>query len=465
MGKNLVLNFLDHNFRVACFNRTVEKMQEFIEANENRSVIGCSTLQDLVNNLTSPKKILLMISSSAIDDCLQQLFPLLHRGDIIIDGGNSLFSKTEQRCCKAEERGILFVGSGFSGGEEGARHGPSIMMGGNEKAWPHIRGMFEEIAAKANQKDPCCAWVGPGGAGHFVKTIHNGIEYGDMQIICEGYDLLKRGAHHSDEKIAQYFQKLSKQGELRSFLMECAAIVLQQKDADGTSLLSKILDIAGAKGTGKWSVESALEEGVPAPLIGEAVFARFFSTFKGMRKEMHQIFSSQNSEEKKCLDENSLLEFLPDGLYAAKIISYAQGYMIMYQASKNYRWNISFGDLSLIWRNGCIIRSVFLDNIRDAFVKDHNLKNLLHDSFFQEAISHSINGLRSVVTYAIDHHIPVPCLGSALSWFDSLISETLPANLLQGMRDFFGSHMYQRIDQPSGQFFHTQWHSTDEKQQ
>jgi 6-phosphogluconate dehydrogenase len=456
MGQNLILNMNDHGFTVACFNRTVSKVDDFIAGTaKGTKVIGCKSLEDFVSRLKTPRKIMMMVKAGeAVDDLIAELVPLLDKGDILIDGGNSHFTDTERRCNEIEAKGFLFVGCGVSGGEEGARNGPSMMPGGHAKAWPLVKEIIQTIAAKTDKGEPCADWLGNGGAGHFVKMVHNGIEYGDIQIICEAYDMMLRIMDLSEDEMAQIFRAWNK-GELDSFLIEIAANVLAFKDVDGKSLVSKILDKAGAKGTGKWTTESALEEGMPLSLIGEAVFARSLSTLKDERVKLNKVF--KRNIRLFIQDKEETIENIKKALYASKIISYTQGYMLMRAASEHYKWDLNYGNIALIWQNGCIIRSVFLSKIKDAFDKNKDLQNLLYDDFFKSAIIRALEGWRKAVVLAVEHGVPTPCFNSAIAWFDGATSERLPANLLQGLRDYFGAHTYERIDKPSGTFFHTNW--------
>jgi 6-phosphogluconate dehydrogenase len=459
MGQNLILNMNDHGFKVACFNRTVSKVDEFLNGPaKGTNVAGYKTLKEFVASIERPRKIMMMVKAGqAVDDLIQELEPFLEKGDILIDGGNSHFVDTERRCEELKAKGFLFVGCGVSGGEEGARNGPSMMPGGHVEAWQSLKPILQKISAKTEKGEPCADWLGNGGAGHYVKMVHNGIEYGDIQIICEAYDLMMRVLGISEEEMSQIFKKWN-QGELDSFLIEITANVLSYKDLDGKPLVSKILDVAGAKGTGKWTTESALEEGMPLSLIAEAVFARSLSAIKDERVDLSKSF-------KKMIkpftgDKNEAIENIRKGLYASKIISYTQGYMLMRRASEHYKWDLNYGNIALIWRNGCIIRSVFLGKIKEAFDKNKNLQNLLNDDFFKTAIIRSLEGFRKTCELSFHHSIPAPCFTSALTWFDGITSEKLPANLLQGLRDYFGAHTYERIDKPRGQFFHTNWTGT-----
>lgn len=456
MGQNLILNMNDHGFTVACFNRTVSKVDDFLTGSaKGTKIIGCKTLKEFVSSLKRPRKILTMVKAGeAVDELIAELVPFLEKGDILIDGGNSHFVDTERRCNELKAKGLLFVGCGVSGGEEGARHGPSMMPGGDFEAWAHIQPIFQTIAAKTEKGEPCADWLGSGGAGHFVKMVHNGIEYGDIQIICEAYDIMHRVIDLSESEMALIFRNWNK-GELDSFLIEITANVLAYQEADGKHLVNKILDVAGAKGTGKWTTESALEEGMPLSLIGEAVFARSLSSLKEERVQMSKIFKYH--PRLFTQDKEEAIDNIRKALYASKIMSYAQGYMLMRAASNHYNWNLNYGNIALIWQNGCIIRSVFLGKIKEAFDRNADLQNLLYDEFFKNAILRSLEGWRKTVMLAVEHSIPTPCFSAAISWFDGMTSERLPANLLQALRDYFGAHSYERTDKPRGTFFHTNW--------
>ena len=455
MGRNLVLNMNEHGFTVAVFNRTVSKVDEFLAGPAaGTSILGAHSLVELVGALKKPCRVMLMVQAGpVVDSFIELLLPLLSPGDIIIDGGNSLFSDTNRRTRDLAGKGILFVGCGISGGEEGARRGPSIMPGGNSEAWPHVRDIFQAIAAKVDGA-PCCEWVGEEGAGHFVKMVHNGIEYGDMQLIGEAYDFMGRGLGMAIGEIQSAFSRWNT-GVLDSYLMEISAEILRRKDDDGTPLVDKILDTAGQKGTGKWTAINALDLGVPLTIIGEAVLARGLSTMKDQRMKAAAIFPSPFFLAGD--DVEGFVDAVHDALYASKIISYAQGYMLMCQAAKEYGWQLNYGGIALMWRGGCIIRSAFLGNIKEAFVQDPGLENLLFNDFFRDAILTAQAGWRRVVAKAVELGIPIPAFSSALAYFDGYRSERLPANLLQAQRDYFGAHTYERIDRPRGEFFHTDW--------
>ena len=455
MGRNLVLNMNEHGFTVAVFNRTVAKVDEFLAGPAaGTSILGAHSLVELVGALKKPRRVMLMVQAgTVVDSFIDLLLPLLSPGDIIIDGGNSLFSDTNRRTRDLAGKGILFVGCGISGGEEGARRGPSIMPGGNSEAWPYVRDIFQAIAAKVDGA-PCCEWVGEEGAGHFVKMVHNGIEYGDMQLICEAYDFMGRGLGMAIGEIRSAFSRWNT-GVLDSYLMEISADILGRRDDDGTPLVDKILDMAGQKGTGKWTAINAMELGVPLTIIGEAVSARCLSTMKDERMKAAAMFPSPFSLTGD--DVEGFVDAVHDALYASKIISYAQGYMLMYRAAKEYGWKLNYGGIALMWRGGCIIRSAFLGNIKEAFVQDPGLENLLFNDFFRDAILAAQAGWRRVVAKAVELGIPIPAFTSALAYFDGYRSERLPANLLQAQRDYFGAHTYERVDRPRGEFFHTDW--------
>lgn len=462
MGQNLVLNMNDHGFVVAVFNRTVSKVDEFLQGPAKGSkVIGTHSLEELFRKLKRPRKVMLMVKAGApVDDLINECLPYLEKGDIVIDGGNSLFTDTMRRCKDLKTKGIEFVGTGISGGEEGARRGPSIMPGGNAVAWPEVKNIFQSIAAKADTGEPCCDWVGDEGAGHYVKMVHNGIEYGDIQLICEAYNLLKTALGLSAERIHQIFKGWN-ESELKSYLIEITGHIFATKDQDNTPLIDKILDVAGQKGTGKWTIINALDLGMPLTLIGEAVFARNLSAIKQERVEASKKL--KGPEAKFNGDAEAFIKSIQQALYASKIVSYAQGFMLMRQAAAEYKWKLNFGGIALMWREGCIIRSQFLGKIKEAYTKNPDLKNLLLDDFFLNEINKTQNGWRSVIAKAAEWGIPIPCFSSALSFFDGYRSATLPANLLQAQRDYFGAHTYERIDKPRGEFFHTNWTGTGGK--
>ncbi|MGD8566488.1 MAG: decarboxylating NADP(+)-dependent phosphogluconate dehydrogenase [Gammaproteobacteria bacterium] len=455
MGQNLALNFVDQGYAVAVYNRTTSKVDDFIEGPaSNKPVTGCHSIEALCSSLKKPRKILLMVKAGKpVDATIDSLLDHLEAGDIVIDGGNSLFSDTQQRCDKLQEQNIYYVGMGVSGGEEGARHGPSLMPGGHDKAWPEIKDMLQSIAARVDDT-PCCDWIGSGGAGHYIKMVHNGIEYGDMQLISEAYHLLRFGLGLPIEAVQQVFQDW-RNGVLDSYLIDITADILAVKDDDGLPLVDKILDSAGQKGTGKWTAINALNAGIPLTLIGEAVFARFLSSLKEQRENASQMLTGP--ERQKVEHEPQMIHYIQDALYASKIISYAQGFMLIQQAADSYDWKLNYGNIAMVWRGGCIIRSRFLKNIKQAYDDDPSLENLLLNDFFKKAITESQTAWRKAIQFAIECGIPVPAFSSALAFYDGYRSAQLPANLLQAQRDYFGAHTYERIDQDRGQFFHTNW--------
>jgi len=461
MGQNLILNMNDHGFTVVAFNRTVEKVDHFL-ANEAKGtkVIGAHSLAEMVSRLKKPRRVMMLVKAgAAVDEFIEQLLPLLEPGDIIIDGGNSLFDDTNRRVKYVESKGLLYVGTGVSGGEEGARHGPSIMPGGSPAAWPQVKNIFQSIAAQVDGA-PCCDWVGEGGAGHYVKMVHNGIEYGDMQLICEAYQIMKLGLGLSAGEMHDVLAEWN-QGELDSYLIEISRDILAFKDTDGSPLVDKILDTAGQKGTGKWTVINSQDLGIPITLMAEAVYARCVSALKdervkaarklkGPRPTLTSI--AANPEKKKAFVGDIM-----SALYASKIVSYAQGYMLMRAAAKEYGWNLNYGEIALMWRGGCIIRSRFLGKIKEAYDSNPKLTNLLLDDYFRGEIKRSQKGWRNIVATAAKKGIPVPAFSTALSFFDQYRSAVLPANLLQAQRDYFGAHTYERVDKARGEFFHTNW--------
>lgn len=454
MGQNLILNMNDHGFTVATHNRTVQKIDDFIAGSaKDTNIIGAHTLEELVGLLKRPRKVMLMIKAGeAVDQAIDQLLPLLAEGDIIIDGGNSLYSDTERRQKYIESKGLLYIGTGISGGEEGARHGPSIMPGGSPAAWPAVKEIFQAIAARVDGL-PCCDWVGQGGAGHYVKMVHNGIEYGDMQLIAEVYQLMRDYLGLSNDEMAAVFDDWNK-GELDSYLIEITADILAYKE-DGKSLVDKIVDTAGQKGTGKWTVIDSANLGQPVTLIAEAVFARCVSALKSQRVEASQKLTGPTA--KFGGDQPKFVDHLKDALYASKIVSYAQGYMLMRAAADHYGWDLNYGGIAQMWRGGCIIRSRFLGNIKQAYDSEPKLSNLMLDEFFTQALSASQDGWREVVASAVQSGLPVPAMSSALSFYDAYRQEKLPANLIQAQRDYFGAHTYERTDKSPGEFFHTNW--------
>ena len=455
MGQNLVLNMNDKGFKVAVYNRTTSKVDEFLEGPaKDTNIIGCHDLKKFVESLQMPRRVMLMVKAGpVVDSFIEQLVTYLDKGDIIIDGGNSLFNDSDRRTHELHKKGILFVGSGVSGGEEGARFGPSLMPGGNNAAWPAIKPIFQAIAAQVD-REACCDWVGNDGAGHYVKMVHNGIEYGDMQLICEAYQMMREGLGMSGDEIQQVFAEWN-EGVLDSYLIEITRDILAVKEPDGSLLIDHILDTAGQKGTGKWTGINALELGIPLTLIGEAVFSRCLSALKDERVTASSVLPAEAGEFSG--DKAEMVNAIRDALYASKIISYAQGYMLMREAAKTYGWELNYGGIALMWRGGCIIRSRFLGNIRDAFERNPQLGNLLLDDFFIDAITEALPGWRKAVGCAISLGVPVPAFSSALSFYDGYRSERLPANLLQAQRDYFGAHTYERLDKPRGEYFHTNW--------
>ena len=456
MGQNLILNMNDHGFTVAAFNRTVSKVDDFLNKEaKGTQVIGAHSIEEMVGLLKKPRRVMLMVKAGqAVDEFIEHLLPHLEAGDIIIDGGNSLFQDTIRRTKYVESKGLLYIGSGVSGGEEGARNGPSIMPGGSPAAWPHVKDIFQKIAAKVEDGSPCCDWVGENGAGHYVKMVHNGIEYGDMELICEAYNFMKTALGLSADQMHEVFAEWNK-GELNSYLIEITRDILAFKDTDGQPLVDKILDTAGQKGTGKWTVISSQDLGIPITLIAEAVYSRCISALKEERVAAAKKLKGPRPGIKG--DHKQLIKDIAQALYASKIISYAQGYMLMRAAAKENNWNLNYGGIALMWRGGCIIRSAFLGKIKEAFDKDAQLSNLLLAPFFRKAIKDSQRSWRKVVSLAARKGIPVPAFSTALAFYDSYRSERLPANLLQAQRDYFGAHTYERLDQPRGQFFHTNW--------
>jgi 6-phosphogluconate dehydrogenase len=460
MGQNLVLNMNDHGYKVAVFNRTTSRVDEFIQGNaKGTPIVGTHSVEELVSSLKRPRRVMLVVKAGKpvdlfIDTLLQHLEP----GDIIIDGGNSNYRDTIRRTELVEGRGLLYIGTGVSGGEEGARWGPSIMPGGSREAWPHVKGIFQDIAAKVPEGDPngvpCCDWVGENGAGHYVKMVHNGIEYGDMQLISESYHLMKEGLGLDHDRMHEIFTEWN-EGKLDSYLISITRDILAYRDEDGHPVLEKILDTAGQKGTGKWTVMSALDIGIPLTLIGEAVFARFLSALKEERVAASKILSGPSSV--AGADPPLSVQDLHDALYASKMISYTQGYMLLRSAASEYGWDLNYGGIAQMWRGGCIIRSVFLDNIKEAFDRDAGLTNLLLAPYFHRQVDEAQMGWRRVVAAAVKVGIPVPAMSSALAFYDGYRSERLPANMLQAQRDYFGAHTYERVDRPRGEFFHTNW--------
>jgi len=456
MGENLVLNMESKGFQVSVFNRSTEKVDNFVKGRaRGKNIKGTHSLEELVQSLERPRKIMMMIKAGpAVDKLIDSLIPLLEPGDILIDGGNTHFPDTTRRTEYVESKGLLYIGTGVSGGEEGALLGPSIMPGGSPKAWPEVKPIFQSIAAKVEDGTPCCDWVGEKGAGHFVKMVHNGIEYGDMQIINEAYHIMKEMLGMTPDDMHEVFKEWN-EGPLDSYLIEITRDILAYKDEDGEPLVEKILDTAGQKGTGKWTGIAALELGIPLTLIGEAVFSRCLSAIKEERVEASKILSGPKPNFKG--DRQEFLKDLHDAVYASKVISYAQGYALMAAAAEEHGWNLNFGGIALMWRGGCIIRSVFLSKIKEAFDQNPNLTNLLLTPFFKDVIENAQAGWRRVVAKTVENGIPAPAFASALNYYDGYRNERLPANLLQAQRDYFGAHTYERLDAPRGEFFHTNW--------
>ena len=456
MGENLVMNMESKGFTVAVFNRSTDKVRNFVEGRAcGKNIIGAYSLQELVDALSKPRKVMMMVKAGqAVDDMIEQLLPLLDDGDIIIDGGNSHFPDTTRRTQYVESCGKLYIGTGVSGGEEGALLGPSLMPGGSKAAWESVKPIFQAICAKVEDGSPCCDWVGENGAGHFVKMVHNGIEYGDMQLICEAYQLMKNVLGMSADEMHEVFAEWNK-GELDSYLIEITRDILAYKDTDGEPIVDKILDTAGQKGTGKWTTVSALDEGVPLTLIGEAVFARCLSAMKDERVAASKVFSK--TPVVFTGDKKAFIDDIRKALYASKIVSYAQGYTLMRTAAKTYNWNLNYGGIALMWRGGCIIRSVFLGKIKEAYDNDPALQNLLLDPFFRQTVEDCVQSWRNVVATAVLNGVSAPAMSAALSYFDGYKCDRLPANLLQAQRDYFGAHTYERLDCERGEFFHTNW--------
>lgn len=456
MGENLILNMESKGFHVTAFNRTVDKVENFVNGRaKGKNIYGATSIEDLVSSLKSPRKIMLMVKAGKpVDDFIDLLIPHLAPGDIIIDGGNSHFPDTDRRTKYVESKGLLFIGTGVSGGEEGALLGPSIMPGGSPAAWPAVKPIFQGIAAKVDGGAPCCEWVGENGAGHFVKMVHNGIEYGDMQLINEVYHIMKDVLKMSADEMHLVFEEWNK-GELDSYLVEITTDILAFKDTDGQPMVDKILDTAGQKGTGKWTGTVALELGIPLTLITESVFSRCLSALKDERVAASKLLSGPTPSFSG--DKQAFINDLRDALYASKVISYAQGYQMMKAAAAEYGWNLNYGSIALMWRGGCIIRSKFLGNIKEAFDNNPDLANLLLDQYFTDKMTATQAGWRRVIAAAVTNGIPVPCLSAGLTYYDGYRCERLPANLLQAQRDYFGAHTYERLDKPRGEFFHTNW--------
>ncbi len=457
MGENLVLNIESRGFSVAVFNRTTSKIDAFLAGRaQGKNITGCYSIEELVQNLKRPRKIFMLVKAGQpVDDFIELLIPHLETGDIIIDGGNSHFPDTIRRSAYVESKGLLYIGTGVSGGEEGALKGPSIMPGGSAAAWPHVKEIFQSIAAKVDDGSPCCEWLGDNGAGHFVKMVHNGIEYGDMQMICEAYSIMRNVLGMPPHDISTVFGDWN-QGELDSYLIEITRDILARDDDEtGQPMVDVIMDRAGQKGTGRWTSLAALNLGVPAQTIAEAVFARALSAIKDERLAASQVLSGPGTAFEG--DKTDFLGLLQKALYASKICSYAQGYQLMRAAAKEYQWDLKYGEIALLWRGGCIIRAQFLGKIKEAFDKNPKLQNLLLDDYFKDAVQSSQREWRQVVATAIEHGIPVPAFSSALAYFDGYRSAVLPASLLQAQRDYFGAHTYERVDKPRGEFFHTNW--------
>lgn len=456
MGENLVMNMESKGFTVAVYNRSTEKVTHFVEGRaKDKNIIGTYSLQELADALEKPRKVMMMVKAGQpVDDFIEKLLEVLEPGDIIIDGGNSHFPDTERRTKYVESKGLLYIGTGVSGGEEGALNGPSLMPGGSPEAWPAVKPILQAICAKVEDGAPCCDWVGNGGAGHFVKMVHNGIEYGDMELICEAYQIMKDVLGLSAEELHDVFAEWNT-GVLDSYLIEITRDILAYKDEDGAPLVDKILDTAGQKGTGKWTAISALDEGVSLTLIGEAVYARCLSAMKEERVTASKVLSGPTPSFQG--DKKAFIEDVKNALYASKIVSYAQGYTLMRTAAKTYGWDLNYGGIALMWRGGCIIRSQFLGEIKKAFDKNPELQNLMLDDYFKDAVMAAQDGWRRVCAAAIMNGVPAPAMNAALNYFDGYRAERLPANLLQAQRDYFGAHTYERVDQARGQFFHTNW--------
>lgn len=457
MGENLVLNMESHGCHVAVFNRTISKVDAFLEGRaKDKNIVGCHSIEELVANLARPRKVFLLVKAgAAVDAFIDSIIPQLEPGDIIIDGGNSHFPDTIRRTAYVESKGLLYIGTGVSGGEEGALKGPSIMPGGSAAAWPHVKDIFQSIAAKVDDGSPCCEWLGSDGAGHFVKMVHNGIEYGDMQMICEAYSLMRNVLDMPPGEISTVFGEWN-EGELDSYLIEITRDILAKTDDEtGRPMVDVIMDKAGQKGTGRWTSLAALDLGVPAQTIVEAVFARALSAIKDERLVAAQQLAGPVGN--FTGDKKALLGQLQQALFASKICSYAQGYQLMRAAATEYQWDLNYGDIALMWRGGCIIRAQFLGNIKEAYDNNPGLQNLLLGSYFKDAIENSQSAWRKVIATAVEHGVPVPTFSSALAYYDGYRSAVLPANLLQAQRDYFGAHTYERLDKPAGEYFHTNW--------
>ena len=458
MGENLVMNIESNGFSVCVYNRTAEKVTNFLEGRaKGKNIFGAYSLKELVDGLKAPRKIMLMVKAGKpVDEYIDALIPLLEPGDIIIDGGNSHFPDSIRRTKYVESKGLLFIGTGVSGGEEGALKGPSIMPGGSPEAWLFVKPIFQAIAAKVAGGVPCCEWVGSDGAGHFVKMVHNGIEYGDMQLICEAYFLMKEYLGLNADEMHEVFKEWNT-GVLDSYLIEITRDILGYKDEDGSPLVEKILDTAGQKGTGKWTSVASLDEGIPLTLIGEAVYARCLSAIKDERVKASKILAGPSPAGKFTGDKAAFIEDIRKALFASKVVSYAQGYALLQAASDTYNWDLNYGEIAMLWRGGCIIRSTFLSNIKEAFDKEPGLTNLLLDPFFRDAVADAQDGWRRVCAAAITNGVAIPAFASALTYYDGYRTARLPANLLQAQRDYFGAHTYERVDKPRGEMFHTNW--------
>ena len=458
MGENLALNIESKGFSVCVFNRTADKVRSFIEGRAmGKNICGAASLIELANSLKTPRKVMLMVRAGApVDEYIEALIPLLSPGDIVIDGGNSHFADTARRTQYVESKGLLYVGTGVSGGEEGALNGPSIMPGGSAEAWRHVGHVFNAIAAKVDGDVPCCNWIGGGGAGHFVKMVHNGVEYGDMQLICEAYHIMETYLGMSANEISGVFKEWNS-GLLESYLIEITGSILAFEDEDGKPMIDSILDSAGQKGTGKWASVSSLDEGVPLTLISEAVYARCLSALKDERVRASQVLEGPRASAGLSGDRAAFIEDIRKALLASKIVSYAQGFALLRAASEEYGWNLNYGAIASLWRGGCIIRSSFLRNIKEAFDGDPEIDNLLLDPFFREAVADAQNSWRTTCAAALTNGVAIPALVSALTYYDGYRAARLPANLLQAMRDYFGAHTYERVDKPRGEMFHTDW--------